>query len=133
MPIYQYLCPTCDSILEIVASSSSIPESVDCDRCRIPTSKRVFSFGTKNVLPQTRFEPHFNASVGAYVSSWADFKSKLSACEEEQARVTGFHTPYHAIEVGEGVDAFGVTEEGLDATRRHQTATGQREVRRLVL
>lgn len=53
--------------------------------------------------------PHFNASVGAYVRSEAEFKAKLNQGSDKASEATGIEHNYQMIPAGERV---GVTETG---------------------
>lgn len=43
------------------------------------------------------FEPHFNHSVGRYVTSWGDFNEALRRSGDVQSERTGIHSQYEAI------------------------------------
>lgn len=76
-------------------------------------------FHSVSVLPA--FQGHFNHSVGAYVSSMREFKDHLKRGSEAQSLRTGVDHNYVPVDPGEG---RGVTESGLDETRKRRRELG---------
>lgn len=63
----------------------------------------------------TGWMPHYNHSVGRYVRTRGEFLDALRSASEKQSERTGVEHNYQPVELGE---VQGVTEEGMDATRR---------------
>lgn len=59
----------------------------ECTGCKL----RTLQFGAPT------FEPHYNYSVGRYVTSWSDFNEALKKQGHEQSERSGIHSEYEAI------------------------------------
>lgn len=118
--LYTYACPT--------HGEFSCAERADSTLCHINMScphraQRRWGF---SVGPS--FQPHFNSSIGAPVSSRAELKSELArASEAASAPTTNYladgtpvtveRPPHHFVPVDpRDKQTLGVTNEGLDAT-----------------
>jgi putative FmdB family regulatory protein len=110
MPVYEFKCKECHASTEKL-STTSVER---CDRCSGPL-KRVFTCNLPS--PRTGFKPHYNYTVGAYVSSWSDYCDKLQLRSEHNSEVTGIEHSYTPIEARDMTDLPGVTAEGLDTPR----------------
>lgn len=73
---------------------------------------RVYSFAQPRM-----FEPHFNTTVGRYVTSQADFNNALKEAGAAQEARTGIATNYVPIEAGDR-EAFGIDESISEDWRR---------------
>lgn len=69
------------------------------------------------------FQPHYNPSVGAYVSSPRDLSDKLKAASEQQSIRTGITHDYRPVDLRDR-DRFNVTGDGLDETARRRHDAG---------
>lgn len=118
MPLYEYLCRTCDVELETYASIiSGPPSTVTCVECGQPTSTRVYNIAVERV---SSFQPHFNKSVGRYVRTMSEFKSFLQRSSEHMEERTGVPHNYTPVDPADGVAAHSIGGEGLEATRRRR-------------
>ena len=43
MPIYEYVCPSCDKVTETLRSMSAADEPTDCEHCGASGARRVHS------------------------------------------------------------------------------------------
>lgn len=69
-------------------------------------------------------QPHFNNATGEYVTGERNFKDALKRKSEEMTVRTGMEHNYAPVDLREK-DALGVTDEGLDETRKRLHDTGQ--------
>lgn len=124
MPIYQFKCNTCHVIWERFYPISEYSDSDMrvCPECQQKLG-RIYSFAKVKT-----FEPHYNSSLGKYVSTQRDMKNTLRNLEVEAAERLGYEPKYALYDPRELEST--VTEEGMDATNRHKVATGQMEVRK---
>lgn len=83
-----------------------------CPVCSIPKA-RVYSFAIK-----TSFVPHYNPSVGKFVSSQSEFDSELRRLSDQQTERTGITHNYVSRELGDSA-AFHNTEDGMDDFNRY--------------
>lgn len=49
MPIYEYLCPTCDKTFESLRSAPAADDPATCPSCQADTSQRILSLFAKSV------------------------------------------------------------------------------------
>lgn len=123
MPLFDYRCPqghlTTDQFHPITESVSAIP----CPQCT-ELARKVLSF------PAIRkgLQPHFNHSVGRYVQSDADLRAAFSEKSDAMSRQTGIDHNYVPLDHQEAREVCGVTDEGLDSTRRRQVDSGETSV-----
>lgn len=112
MPQYEYICSTCRDVDELFfhIGDDMRPHRLDC-RCG-GKKRRKFSFA----ITET-FEPHFNHSVGAYVTSKNDMKEKLKNGADERYQRTGIPHSYEMIDKAEVKDSdVGVDDAGMRET-----------------
>lgn len=88
--IYEYKCRLCGSQRE--SQSHNDVQACSCGGA----SKRVFSF---NSGPS--FSPHFNHSVGRYVSSNTDFNDALKQASDAQSLRTGLDHKFVRVDPGD--------------------------------
>lgn len=122
MPMYEYRCRVCG---HSTLHKEQLTETPVC-HCKEGLLQRVWSFSFNKPM-----QPHFNSSVGKYVSNDNQFKDELKRKSEEATLRTGVEHNYQPIDIADR-ESLGVTDEGLDATMRRQTDTGERE-RKLIL
>jgi hypothetical protein len=108
---YQYLCPSCGSA--VISDSRSDTTICPCG----VTASRDWTFGY--VKP---FQEHFNSSVGMYVNNRSQLQDALKVASEEASYRMGLDHSYEYLSPADMAEAsnHGVTEEGLDDTRRAQ-------------
>jgi hypothetical protein len=109
MPVYEFKCKECYATTDKLSRTSM----ECCSICGGPL-KRVFSCSIPS--SRTRFEPHYNYTVGSYVSSWSDFSDKLKLQSEDNSQVTGIEHNYTPIAASDMKD-LPHTSEGLDSPR----------------
>lgn len=56
------------------------------------------------------FQPHFNYSIGEYVTSRADFNDKLRAKSDAMSERLGFTTNYQPVDPADQRSAFNITD-----------------------
>jgi putative FmdB family regulatory protein len=44
MPIYEYVCPECDSAFELLRSLSEADKEADCPHCHKPARRKISTF-----------------------------------------------------------------------------------------
>lgn len=111
MPLFDYVCPK-GHHREVTIRADHILCGSDCSEI----ARRRFSFAIKSSIPA-----HYNHSVGAYVRNEQDMRDHLKRAAESQATRLGYETEFEYIPPGDLATqpaTFGVTEEGLDETRR---------------
>lgn len=93
MPLYTYRCPDCGAENYSTTRGDRLKES--CRLCRSTgPHRRVFGFSH-----HPGFEEGYNRAVGAYVSSAADFRSKLSKASDEASANTGMEHRFVPIDL----------------------------------
>ena len=103
--IYEFRCRRCGRIIE-----KTINESCRCVCGDI--MKRKFSFAT--TPPNRVFSPHYNASLGQYVTSYHHFDELLKQGSDKQSERTGIIHNYVRVDphdVAHTVDGAGLYEE----------------------
>lgn len=65
------------------------------------------------------FQPHYNTSIGRYVTSQHQFDSELRRLSDAQSERTGIYHNYVSHEARDA-DAFGITEDGMDDFERNR-------------
>jgi putative FmdB family regulatory protein len=119
MPYYEYRCTSCGR--KFVTTDRA--DSTRCSYCT-GTATRRFSF---SITPG--FKEHWNQAVGQYVSNTTQFTDSLKRQSDEMSVRTGMLHDYEPIDPGDlrsDPEAFGVTPEGLDSSRRqwHDSTDG---------
>ena len=111
--IYEYLCRNCGRRKE---TQSRVPDVCVCGN----VYRRVYYCN-----PMAAFQPHFNHSVGEYVTSKQDFMDVLKR-KSDEASTTGVEHNYQYVDPAD-TRALGVTDEGLNETakRRHDALRKQ--------
>lgn len=103
MPLYEYACRNCGHSEDRLQRDLSL----QCPECDRPLY-RQWGFAVKEA-----FQPHFNYSVGQYVSTKAEFKDALKKGGDAH------NTTYSMIEHGD----LPRTEHGMEETNRHNHNT----------
>ncbi len=112
MAVFAFRCPGCLADAETMTRTPPI-----CDRCDVPMLRR---WGFAIAKPMA---PHFNASTGRYVSNERAFKDQLKELSDRQSAATGMDIRLEPTDPADR-KAVGVTDEGLDATRRQARDSG---------
>lgn len=110
MPEYQYRCDSCGSTVALL-SRDNIPP---CPTCGLST-KRQWGFNHVRGI-----QPHYNRSINQWVENKNEFYDGLKRQSEEHSIRTGIEHDYQPIDPTDMKDpaAHGVTEEGLEVSRR---------------
>lgn len=117
MASYAFRCPSCRASYTIESSvHDSTPEMRPCPRCG-NDSIRHYGFNMARSFPE-----HFNQSIGQYVNNNREFTDGLKRSSAEMSERMGQHVDYQPLGPSEMAEAsaHGVTEEGLEDTRRRQ-------------
>lgn len=123
MPVYEYICNNCRTVTELFfqLDDDSRPARMTCS-CG-GQRRRKFSFSAPE-----QFEPHYNYSVGAHVTSKADLKEKLRVASAQATERTGIPHDFSMIDRAEVSDAdVGVDEAGMRETHDRQVQLGMKE------
>lgn len=93
------------------ALTDDIPETIECHG----PARRVFSFTVQPIFPT-----HFNHSTGQIVQSEREMKDQLKYLSDKQSVESGFESHYEYLSPTDlrSTKELGVTEEGLDESRR---------------
>lgn len=126
MPIFEYKCPECQN--RVISTVRGDRLDADCPHCDQPrTFRRVFSVSVRRPM-----QAHFNNTVGKVISDEKQFERELQRKGEEYTAETGIETNYRPIDYRDK-EALGVTEEGLDATRKRMRDSGELPSGNLIL
>jgi hypothetical protein len=108
--IYEFRCFNCGQAFE-----TRTTEPGACPNCSRATVTRNYSF---SVAPA--FKEHWNNAVGHYVSNDRQFRDSLKVQSEEMSNRMGMNVDYQPLSRSDMAEqsAHGVTEEGLDHTRK---------------
>jgi hypothetical protein len=112
MPLYSFKCDSCLGETDRFTRNPPF-----CNRCDLPM-RRVWGFHLAHSMPE-----HFNPTVGKVVTNERAFKDELKRMGEKESEVTGLYHDYQPIDISDP-KACGVTDEGLDATRRQARDSG---------
>lgn len=132
MPAYEHRCRVCRATITTVCGHDERDALTDT-ACHTPdcpgTLKRVFSFSAPEM-----FEPHWNASVGKYVTSKSELKSELARASEAATARTGVEHNFSLIDTHDvRPEDMGVDDTGLAATHDAKVAAGEIEPTRKFL
>lgn len=118
MPTYEYACPECQQHYDAHRAISERNDAPACPRCGLATQRVIgqVNFARSTVQTETRMSD----VTGKLVSSAKDLENQIKQMNDE----TGTH--YVLADPGDPT-VFGVTDEGMDATRRANTDSGKRE------
>lgn len=119
MPQYTYRCPAGHEFAMVMTfeERDQMGATVSCPH-HLALAQQVLSFSFHRGMPE-----HFNHSAGAYVTNSHALDSELSRQSDEMSERMGFTVAYEPID-GHDPAAHGVTDQGLDATRRQEVDSG---------
>lgn len=130
MPKYTFQCNDCghDEQHYFTFDTDTFTLTAPCpyNDCDGEMKRVISSPHFKRGLPD-----HFNNSTGSYVSGERQLRSELSRLSDAQSLRTGVDHNYKWHD-GRDKEFFGVTDEGMDATRRREVREGKREVTRFM-
>ncbi len=112
MPVYSFRCSGCLGETERMTRNPPL-----CSRCDLEM-RRVWGFSYRPTMVE-----HWNQSVGKYVSNDRQFRDELKRMGEKESESTGLYHEYVPIDINDR-KACGVTDEGLDATRKVRRDSG---------
>lgn len=102
----------------------------DCGRGRESQSRDVLPCPCGSIYRRvfhcnfpSAFTPHFNHSVGRFISSEYEFKEVLKQTSESESLRQGTTVNYVPVDPKD-TKALGVTDEGLEATMKRHRDTG---------
>lgn len=98
MPLYEYKCPTCTHVFDVLAKMGQAPESADCDACEGGKGVRVFGAGVA-------------IHTGSASSSFDDFDMDAMGGMPDMGAMGG-HGHDHGH--GHAHDDFGMDDFGMD-------------------
>ena len=110
MPEFQYKCASC-KVTFTTLSRTVIPPCPVCGH----ESTRDYVFQFRPDIPE-----HFNHSIGQYVTNERQLRDAIKRQSDEASERNGIETNLEFVSRADMADstAHGVTEEGLDTTRR---------------
>lgn len=116
---YSYVCEPCDAevVLTEFQKVGHSPSSV----CPLCDGRLVRMVSSPNIVPG--WQGGFAVATNSFVNSERQFKSELSRKSDEMSERTGANHKFVPVDLREGA-ALGVTEEGLDATRKRRRDSG---------
>lgn len=122
MTLFEYRCPECEH--RVVSHVRADRLEADCDHCDpanpIPrVFRRLFS-----VSVQRPMQEHFNNTVGKPISDMRQFERELARKGDEYTERTGIETRYRPVDYRDR-EALGVTDAGLEQTRRRMRGEGR--------
>lgn len=123
MPTYTYRCPACGLEADAFRSIADRNDQPACPHCGgLGTPVDMVRVITKVSFARSTVQdnPHWDHTLGQVVKNAKDFEQKLEKMNAEQG------THYVPADPTDP-NTFGVTEEGMDATNRANTAAGKRE------
>jgi putative FmdB family regulatory protein len=117
MPTYEYRCSTCGKTYD---KYQPIKERNLCPQCPLCGHATTRIFGQVNFARSTvQHEAVFSDVTGTVVTGAADLERQIHQINEEQGT--------HYVLADPTDPSLAGTDEGLDATRRAATETGERE------
>jgi predicted nucleic acid-binding Zn ribbon protein len=115
---YSYECQECgNEAIDTEFHPIGHPHSRKCEACG-GVLRRSVCFSIKRGMRE-----HFNPTVGSYVSGERQFKDGLKRASESASIQTGTEHDYQPVDLRD-MDALGVTDEGLEHTRKVRRDTG---------
>ena len=125
MPLYDYVCTQCAQITADQYFPIKEPSThIQCPQCG-GLARKILAFPA---IKRSMGE-HYNASLGRHVSNEKDYKSGLAAASRLASARSGREVNYSPVDLRDR-ESVGVTEEGLDSTRRAEVALGKREAKK---
>lgn len=126
VPVYDFRCAQCGHDFELIQPIASTTRTTQCPTCQGVATKVLTFPAIRQSLPE-----HFNTALGEYVTNDRDFRDGLKQKSDDDSKRHNRTVNYSPVDLRDKT-ALGVTEEGMDATRRHEVATGQREAKKFV-
>mgnify|MGYP001591073377 CR=1 FL=1 len=114
----QVRCNACGNTT-IELSDVRIGEYVGpCNICHEGLLQRIASFSFAR-----GWRPHWNTAVGGYVENKRQMEDSLKQLSDRESARLGTTQTYERVDMREK-EALGVTDEGLDATRKRRREAG---------
>lgn len=118
--LFGYVCEGCNAEFE---SETSVPIGVAHPVARCPGCGGALRRMASMPAFKRGMETHFNHTVGTVVSNMGQFKSELHKASDEVSERTGMEHKFEPVDTGDPA-AHGVTDEGLDSTRKMRRKMG---------
>lgn len=128
MPLYDFRCQSCGQITaDLHQSLATTSSTIPCPHCQ-GLARKILSFpGSISV-----FREHYNPTVGAHITSHAQFRSELDRASDRATARTGTPHSYAPISHQEAREVLGVSDVGLQSTYDAEVKQGKREPKRYV-
>lgn len=127
MPLFDFACECGHVQRDIFQPIATTTSTIPCPACQ-NVARKVLSFPAV----KKPFRPHFNMSVGKYVTNESEFKAALSQASDVASARTGIDHNYTPISAQEQREVMGVDDTGLDATYDANVKAGLVEAKRYV-
>lgn len=125
VPLYDFFCSECGATRrDVYQTLAETTSSITCSYCSA-RARKVLSFPGIKV-----FREHYNPSVGAHITSHAQFKSELSRASDAATARTGIPHNFQPIDHTEAGRVLGVSDEGVQSTYDAEVRLGKREPKR---
>lgn len=126
MPLYDFRCDACGQLtLDCYQSLATTTATIACPHCQ-GLARKILSFpGSIHV-----FREHYNPTVGAHVTSHAQFRSELQRASDRATARTGTPHNFLPIDHAEAREVLGVSDVGLQSTYDAAVKQGRREPKR---
>ena len=85
MPTYEYECPTCESLHEVIKRISQLADTEVCPECSAPMIHVIVSPPGVNTST-CRFESHFNHGLGKEFTNKRQIKEELTRIKGETGK-----------------------------------------------
>lgn len=115
VPLYSYRCVQCDA--ETITTYRGDELVRICRICGNRKHRRVWSVSFQRSMP-----PHFNQTVGKYITNQRQFRDELKRSSEQYSLRTGIDADFRPID--RDPSSLGVTEEGLTGKAAEWAAKG---------
>jgi len=125
MPVYLYVCKTCDQEFTATMTIAKFTEMTEsgrllaCDDCGSALVRRYTP--PPFTLPT---EGHYSPTVGGYVSGDRDLREQLKAASEAASARTGIPHDFKPVDMRD-TEALGVTGDGMETVVKRMHDEGR--------
>lgn len=123
MPTFDFSCQHCGAVIEDVYQPiRETSSTMRCPECS-GLARKILAFPSiKKSMPD-----HFNTSLGKHVNNEREYRDGLKEASERASARAGHEMNFSPVDMRDKA-ALGVTDEGMDATRRREVKEGKRDV-----